>query len=124
MRQRAIILLGGIAGVIAAALGLTNATGATELTAESIGAISAGAGAIATFGVAILRSWDEEPVFVFLAGLATAASAFLSIGQAADWWTLSDANAGSIITVITAVTALAASVLRGTVTAPANLLGE
>jgi hypothetical protein len=64
---------------------------------------------------------DEEPVFVFLGGLAGIVAIGLGAATALDWLPLTAQQTTAIAGFVTAVTAFAASVLRSRVWSPATV---
>lgn len=64
---------------------------------------------------------NTEPVLVFLAGLAGIVDLGLIAADGLDWIPLTNEQTASVVAFVTAVTALAAAVLRSRVWAPASV---
>lgn len=63
----------------------------------------------------------EEPVAVFLAGLAAIIDLGIAVATALDWVALTSGQAGAIAGFVTAVTAFIAGITRARVYSPATV---
>lgn len=67
------------------------------------------------------RLVDEEPVYVFLGGMATFVGVALAAASAFDWLDIGAGQTATVIGFVTAATAYVASILRARVWSPASV---